>query len=135
VDLDISGAKVRFNPRATAGALMLNRRGAIRAPTGKLWRPGAVPPAMMLFFVVLTDLLSQGTLHPPSFSGKKTSAGVTCFPHVVWCSFSPLVDVFTRGNIATYLGKSAEPWIWVRDGEAETIEAFTALISRPHRFV
>src|SRR5882724_8922631 len=99
-----------------------------------LYGKSPVPPAMMLFFVVLTDSLSQGSFHLPSFSHKKHF----CWSYVFFaCGLIFLLTVgrrLTKGNIATSLDKSPEQWIWVRDGEAKTIEALSALISRqpPH---
>jgi hypothetical protein len=95
-----------------------------------LYGNSAGPPAMMLFFVVLTDRLSQGTFYLPSLSHKRDFWWRYGFSA---CGLTFLLTVgrrLTVGNIATSLDKSAEQWIWVRDGEAKTIEALSALISK-----
>jgi hypothetical protein len=95
-----------------------------------LYGKSAGPPGMMLFFVVLTDRLSQGTFYLPSLSHKKDFCWSYGFSA---CGLTFLLTVgrrLTRGNVATSLDKSAEQWIWVRDGEAKTIEALSAVIPK-----
>src|SRR5207245_4435363 len=72
------------------------------------------PPAMMLFFVVLTDRLSQGTFHLPSFSDKKDFFWSYVFSA---CGLMFLLTVgrrLSKGNIANSLDKYARQWIGIQ---------------------
>jgi hypothetical protein len=88
------------------------------------------PSSMALFFVVLTDRLSQGSFYLPTPTSKNRFRwGYGFFA----CGF---MFNLTLGKNLEYrytgicLVKSPEQWIWVRDGEAKTLEAFGSLLAK-----
>jgi len=89
-----------------------------------------VPSTMALFFVVLTDKLSQGSMYAPSPSGKKDF----CWGYGFFACgfmFNLLVSRKLRfQQTGACLIKSPERWIWVRDGEAKSLEAYRYLIAK-----
>lgn len=95
-----------------------------------LLNEGPIPSAMTLFFVVCTDRLSQGSFYMPTLSHKKDFS---------WTYGFAACGYFFCLNVGKRLGResrqicfvnSPEQWIWVRDGEAKTIEGYTSLIMR-----
>src|SRR6266550_495326 len=91
---------------------------------------GPVPSTMALFFVVLTDRLSQGSFYTPSLSHKK---GYRWFFGFSACGFMFQLIVgknLDYQNTGTCLVRSPERWIWVRDGEAKTLQAFGSLLAK-----
>jgi hypothetical protein len=89
-----------------------------------------VPSTMALFFVVLTDKLSQGSMYLPTQSSKKGF----CWGYGFFaCGFMFNLLVARKldfHQIGVCLMKSPERRIWVRDGEAKTLEAFRSLIAK-----
>jgi hypothetical protein len=85
---------------------------------------------MALFFVVLTDRLSQGSFYLPTITRKKDFRwGYEFFA----CGFMFNLTVgknLDNRNTDNCLVKSPEQWIWVRDGEAKTLEAFGSLLAK-----
>lgn len=88
-----------------------------------------VPETISLFFVVLTDRLSQSSFYLPSETGKQGFVWGFGF-FACGLMFHLNVGKALEGRIGSCLIKSPERWIWVRDGEAKTLEAFTSIISR-----
>jgi hypothetical protein len=91
---------------------------------------GPMPSTMALFFVVLTDRLSQGSFYLPTITSKKDFRwGYGFFA----CGFMFNLTVgkhLDNRNTDICLVKSPEQWIWVRDGEAKTLEAFGSLLAK-----
>jgi hypothetical protein len=91
---------------------------------------GPMPSTMTLFFVVLTDRLSQSSFYLPTISSKKDFRwGYGFFA----CGFMFNLTVGKKLDHQTAdicLVRSAEQWIWVRDGEAKTLEAFGSLLAK-----
>jgi hypothetical protein len=89
-----------------------------------------LPSTVSLFFVVLTDTLSQSSFYMPSMSHKRDF----CWTYVFFaCGLLFLFTVgkrLTQANIGISVIGSPEQWIWVRDGEAKTLEAFMSLVAR-----
>jgi hypothetical protein len=86
-----------------------------------------VPSTMSLFFVVLTDALSRSAMNLPVFSHKKAFCWSYGF---LACGLQFLLSVgrrLQREQINTCLMNSPQKWIWVRDGEAKTLEALRSL--------
>jgi len=89
-----------------------------------------VPTTMALSLFVLTHRLSQNTLHLPTFSHKKDFCW-NCLFLACGLMFHLIVGRrLTRSNTSVCLVNSTGQWIWVRDGEAKTIEAFRSLIAK-----
>ena len=89
-----------------------------------------VPSNLSIFFVVLTDRLSQGSFYMPTFSYKKD---------FVWTYVFFACGMLYNLSIGKHLKPSAkdicllcstDQWIWMRDGEAKTLEAFSSLIAK-----
>jgi len=88
-----------------------------------------VPTTMSLFFIVLTDKLSQGSFYLPATCGKKNF----CWTHSFFACglmFNLSVGKDLAPSLDICLIRSKEQWIWARDGEGKAIEAFSSLIAR-----
>jgi hypothetical protein len=89
-----------------------------------------VPPKLSIFFVVLTDRLSQGSFYMPTFSHKKDFVWTYVF---FACGMLYNLSIGKRlrpGASAICLLGSKDQWIWMRDGEEKTLEAFNSLIAK-----
>jgi hypothetical protein len=90
---------------------------------------GPVPATMSLFFVVLTDHLSQGSFYLPTMTSRQNFCWGFGF-FACGLMFNLNVGRRLEGKTDICLMKSAAQWIWVRNGEAKTLEAFSSLIAR-----
>lgn len=91
---------------------------------------GPMPSTMVLFFVVLTDRLSQASFYTPNLSHKRDFRWFYGFSA---CGFMFQLTVgknLDYQNTAICFVRSPERWIWVRDGEAKTLQAFGSLLAK-----